>query len=187
MPTDLARAIVAFINLVREAETRQQDRARLRATAEEVALVLLQQLRVGDRVTVGPVVYVAEQAIWPEPATDASESGGSDRHGAPALLGDNRVLAVAERAERGRGPSRALTRSVGTQFARREPAQASDHPGFDLRMATDQDRIAFAQRTRCRRRGLRPHRRRRGRPTPLRDNGTVGPFSQASAGPGRHV
>src|SRR6266498_3853082 len=74
MPTDLARAIVAFINLVREAETRQQ-----------------------------------------------------------------------ERAERGRGPSRARTRSVGAQFARREPAQASDHPSFDLRMATDQDRIAFAQ------------------------------------------
>jgi hypothetical protein len=145
MPTDLARAIVAFINLVREAETRQQDRARLRAAAEEVALVLLQQLRVGDRATVGPVVYEAEQVIWPEPATDASKSGGSDRHGAPALLRDNRVLAVAERAERGRGASRARSRSVGTQFARREPAQANDHPSFDLRMSTDRDRIAFAQ------------------------------------------
>jgi hypothetical protein len=146
MPTDLARAIVAFINLVREAETRQQDRARLRAAAEEVALILLQQLRVGDSATVGSVVYEAEQIIWSEPVNNASGSGGgSNRHGARALLRDNRVLVVAERAERGRGPSRARTRLVGTQFARREPAQASDHPSFDLHMATDQDRVAFAQ------------------------------------------
>jgi len=144
MPTDLARAIVAFINLVREAETRQQDRARLRATAEEVALALLQQLRVGDRATVGPVVYEAEQVIWPELVENASEGGSPDRHGVRALLRDNRVLVVAERAERGRGPGRARAKSVGTQLARRQPGQPGDHPSFDLRIATDQDRIAFA-------------------------------------------
>jgi hypothetical protein len=145
MPAVLARAIVAFTNLVREAETRQQDRTRLRAAAEEAALVLLQQLRTGDRAEVGGIVYEAEQVIPREPI-NSTPDGAADYHGAPALLRDNRVLVVAERAERGRGPSRARTRLIGAQqLARRQPAQPGDHATVDVRMATDQDRIAFAQ------------------------------------------
>jgi hypothetical protein len=145
MPTDLARAIVAFITLVREAEGRGQDRRRFRAAAEDVALVLLEQLRVGDRATVGPVVYEAEQVTWPEAAEDASGGGASDRHGARALLRDGRVLVVAKRAERGRGPARARTKSVGPQLARRRDVGSGDHDGYDLRLAPDEDRIAFAR------------------------------------------
>ncbi|HYU19159.1 MAG TPA: hypothetical protein VEQ11_10715 [Chloroflexota bacterium] len=144
MPTDLARAIVAFIALVREAEARGQDRKRFRAAAEDVALVVLEQLRVGDRATVGKVVYEAEQVTWPEATEGASGSGASDRHGARALLRGGRVLVVAERVERGRGPGRARTTSVGPQLARRRDAQSNDREAFDLRLATDEDRLAFA-------------------------------------------
>jgi hypothetical protein len=145
MPTDLARAIVAFITLVREAEARQQDRARFRAAAEDVALVLLQQLRVGDRAVVGPVVYEVEQVIWPEPAEHASASGGADRHGARALLRDDAALVVAERAERGRGPGRTRAKPIGPQLARRRRVQSGAPTAWDLLIATDEDRLAFAQ------------------------------------------
>jgi hypothetical protein len=149
MQTDnLARAIVAFITLVREAETRQQDRKRFRAAAEEVALVLLQQLRVGDRAAVGSVVYEVEQVVWPEQAkeTPGSEAASvAEQHGARALLRGDRVLIVAERTERGRGPGRARARAVGSQFARRQDVRSSDQVVFDLHMATDEDRLAFAQ------------------------------------------
>jgi hypothetical protein len=143
MPTDLARAMVAFITLVREAETRHEDRRRFRSAAEEVALVLLQQLRIGDRALVGPVAYEAEQVVWPEAA--ASAAGGRDHHGAAALLRDRAVLVAAERVERGRGPSRARILQVGPAFARRRRAQTGDPDAFDLHMATDEDRLAFTQ------------------------------------------
>ncbi len=144
MPAVLARAIVAFINLVREAETRQQDRTRLRGAAEEAALVLLQQLRTGDRAEVGGIVYQAQQVILAEPTASTPE-GAIDRHGAPALLRDNHVLVIAERAERGRGPSRTRSKPTGAQqLARRQPARPGDPATAEVRMATDQDRIAFA-------------------------------------------
>jgi hypothetical protein len=145
MPTDLARAIVAFITLVREAETRHEDRRRFRSAAEEVGLVLLQQLRIGDRALVGPVVYEAEQVVWPEVVESAAAGGGTDHHGAAALLRDSAVLVVAERVERARGPSRARIMQVGPALARRRRAQSGDSDAFDLRMATDEDRLAFAQ------------------------------------------
>jgi hypothetical protein len=145
MPTDLARAIVAFIALVREADARQQDRARLRAAAEDVALVVLQQLRVGDRGVVGSVVYEAEQVTWPQPTDSAAGGDATDPHGARALLRDSRVLVVADRVERGRGPGRARTRAAGPQLARRRDLQSGDRVVFDLRLATDEDRIAFAR------------------------------------------
>ncbi len=145
MPTDLARAMVAFITLVREAEMRHQDRRRFRSAAEEVALVLLQQLRIGDRAVVGPVVYEAEQVVWPEAVEGAPGGSGSDHHGASALLRDSAVLVIAERVERGRGPSRARIKSVGPTLARRRRAQSGGPDAFDLRMATDEDRLAFAQ------------------------------------------
>jgi hypothetical protein len=144
MPAVLARAIMAFINLAREAETRQQDRTRLRAAAEEAALVLLQQLRTGDRAEVGGIVYQAEQVTWSEP-TGSTPEGTADHHGTRALLRDNRVLVVAERAERGRGPSGARPKPTGAQqLTRRQPARPGDHATAAVRMATDQDRIAFA-------------------------------------------
>ena len=143
MPTDLARAMVAFITLVREAETRHEDRRRFRSAADEVALVLLQQLRIGDRALVGPVVYEAEQVVWPEVVESAG--GGKDHRGAAALLRDNAVLVLAERVERGRGPARARTLQVGPTFARRRRAKSGDPGVFDLRLATDDDRLAFAQ------------------------------------------
>jgi hypothetical protein len=145
MPSEVARAIVAFIALVREADARQQDRARLRAAAEDVALVVLQQLRVGDQAVVGSVVYEAEQVTWPQATQHAAGGDAVDPHGARALLRDGRVLVVAERVERGRGPGRARSRSVGSQFARRRDLQSSDRAVFDLRLATDEDRIAFAR------------------------------------------
>jgi hypothetical protein len=148
MPTDLARAIVAFITLVREADTRQEDRKRFRAAAEDVALVLLQQLRAGDRAAVGSVVYESAQVIWPEAIEGKSsdgESGVADQHGARALLRGDRVLVVAERVERGRGLGRAQVRSVGPQLARRQDADSGKQVKFALRMATDEDRLAFAQ------------------------------------------
>jgi hypothetical protein len=145
MPTDLARAMVAFITLVREAEMRHQDRRRFRSAAEEVALVLLQQLRIGDRAVVGPGVYEAEQVVWPEAVKGAPEGGGSNHRGASALLRDSAVLVVAERVERGRGPSRARIKSVGPALARRRRVESGDPDAFDLRMATDEDRLAFAQ------------------------------------------
>jgi hypothetical protein len=148
MSTDnLAHAIVAFITLVREAEARQQDRKRFRAAAEEVALVLLQQLRVGDRAMVGAVAYEVEQVVWPGSAKEASASetlGIAEQHGARALLRGDRVLVIAERVERGRGPARARVRSVGSQFARRRDVTSGAEVVFDLHMATDEDRLAFA-------------------------------------------
>jgi hypothetical protein len=143
MPTDLARAMVAFITLVREAETRNEDRRRFRSAAEEVALVLLQQLRIGDRALVGPVVYEAEQVVWPEVVESAGS--GREHHGGAALLRDSTVLVVAERVERGRGPARARTLQVGPRLGRRRRDTSGDPEAFDLHMATDEDRLAFAQ------------------------------------------
>jgi hypothetical protein len=143
VPSDnLARAIVAFTTLVREAEARHQDRKRLRAASEEVALLLLEQLRVGDRTTVGSVVYEVEQVIWPDAVPAAAAAEPPQRHGARALLRDDRVLVVAERAERGRGKPRG--QSVGSEFARRRDI-SSEHPVYDLGLATDEHRLAFAR------------------------------------------
>ena len=143
MPADnLAKAIVAFATLVREAEARHQDRKRLRGASEEVALLLLEQLRVGDRATIGPVVYEVEQVVWPEALASSAEGEPHEQHGARALLRDDRVLVVAERAERGRGKPRA--RSVGPTLARRRAARP-DQLAFDLGLATDEHRLAFAR------------------------------------------
>jgi hypothetical protein len=142
VPTDnLARAIVAFATLVREAEARHQDRKRLRAASEEVALLLLEQLRVGDRAMVGPVVYEVEQVVWPEAVASTGQGESPAPHGARALLRDDRVLVVAERAERGRGRPRA--RSVGAALARRRAARPGQ-VAFDLGLAGDEHRLAFA-------------------------------------------
>lgn len=143
MPSDnLARAIVAFATLVREAEARHQDRKRLRAASEEVALLLLEQLRVGDRATIGPVLYEVEQVIWPEVLASTAEGEPREQHGARALLRDDHALVVAERAERGRGRPRG--RSVGPELARRR-ALRPDKVLFDLGLATDEHRLAFAR------------------------------------------
>lgn len=143
MPTDnLARAIVAFAALVREAEARHQDRKRLRAASEEVALLLLEQLRVGDRTAVGPVVYEVEQVVWPEAVASTAAGEPFEPHGARALLRDDRALVVAERAERGRGRPRA--RTVGPTLARRRAAPPGQ-VAFDLGPATDEHRLAFAR------------------------------------------
>jgi hypothetical protein len=85
----------------------------------------------------------AEQVVWPEVVESAG--GGRDHHGAAALLRDSAVLVVAERVERGRGPSRARILQVGPAFARRRRAQSGDPEAFDLHVATDEDRLAFAQ------------------------------------------
>ena len=149
MPTDnLARAIVAFITLVREAEARQQDRRRFPAAAEEAALVLLQQLRVGDRAVVASVVYEAEQVVWPEPVESGAKGvapGVAEQHGAPALLRGDRVLVVAERAERTRGSARARAKVVGPRLARRGDVQSERQITYGLQTATDEDRLAFAR------------------------------------------
>lgn len=136
MATEFARAITALVALTREVETRQQDRRRLRDASEQVALILLELLRVGDEAAVGQAVYRLEQITWPE--ADASESGPRP-HGARALLRDDKVLVAGERGKRGRVQPLQLSGQLG----RRNGTGSSI--AYDLRPASDEDRLAFAR------------------------------------------
>jgi len=65
VPTDLTRAISAFLALTRETTARQHDRQRLRDTSDQVALLLVQHLRVGDTATTPQATYQLQQVTWP--------------------------------------------------------------------------------------------------------------------------
>jgi hypothetical protein len=137
MASDLARAITALVALDREVEARQRDRRLLRKATEQVALLLIERTRVGDEATVNGVVYRTEQVTWPI----ETEGGASQPHphGARALLRDNKVLVVAERDNRGR----ASAISVGSSLAGRPP-DSPEAVTYDLHIASDEDRLAFA-------------------------------------------
>ncbi len=138
MASDLARAITALVALDREVEARQRDRRLLRKATEQVALLLIERMRVGDQAIVSGVVYRTEQVTWP-----IEDDNGNPRphpYGARALLRDDKVLVVGERDNRGR----ATAVAVGPRLGRR--AQNPAEPvTYDLHVASDDDRLVFAQ------------------------------------------
>ena len=138
MASDLARAITALVALDREVDARQRDRRLLRKATEQVALLLIERTRAGDEATVNGVVYRTEQVIWPIETEDGT-SEPPHPHGARALLRDNKVLVVAERDSRGR----ANAISVGLRLGPR-PSDSAEAATYDLRIASDEDRLAFA-------------------------------------------
>ena len=138
MASDLARAITALVALDREVEARQRDRRLLRKATEQVALLLIERTRVGDQAIVNGIVYRTEQVTWP-----IEDDNGNPRphpYGARALLRDDKVLVVGERDNRGR----ATAVAVGPRLGRR--AQNPAEPvTYDLHVASDDDRLVFAQ------------------------------------------
>ena len=137
MASDLARAITALVALDREVEARQRDRRLLRKATEQVALLLIERTRAGDEATVNGVVYRTEQVTWPTETEDGASQ--PHPHGARALLRDNKVLVVAERDNRGR----ANPISVGLRLGPRL-SDSTEAATYDLRIASDEDRLAFA-------------------------------------------
>lgn len=137
MASDLARAITALVALDREVEARQRDRRLLRKATEQVALLLIERTRAGDEAIVNGVVYRTEQVTWPIETEDGTSQ--PHPHGARALLRDNKVLVVAERDNRGR----ANPISVGLRLGPR-PSDSTEAATYDLRIASDEDRLAFA-------------------------------------------
>lgn len=139
MPSDLARALTAVVELDRAARDATANRQRLRRASEQLAVALLARLRVGDEARLGNgVLYRVEQITWPIADTDDASEPEVDPRGARALLRGAHVLVAGTRKH---GSIR--VHELGHRLARLH-ADRHEPAAWDVRPASDDARIAFA-------------------------------------------
>lgn len=136
MASDLARAVAALVELDRLTRTTTANRQRLRTATEVIGAALLARLRVGTEVTVGEAVYAIAQVTWP---SDGREGGSTafDSHGVRALLRNDCVLVAGDRKH-----NAIRVKHLPPQIVR---APVAGPVVWDLRHASDTDRVAFAR------------------------------------------